>query len=1124
MDPVHGKYINLLQADSDRKTWAEFIEKVEKLGHTKAKGAYQANNTGNPSAYFKAEVANSPKVKELRKKYNVTAFGIEGIDQSNIVGQIISGAKVFLKETKEIATIGQGHKNEYGYPVVKKDGSVVRREMHEFVVLHENSDIEGLEYNPYAVCTSKVGREDYDKYERCVNHVKDAQTESTKKLSLDESLDAFLKKKDNLEEHHLHTREDKIAYILDRTKTSPAGQYEPAKLMDMSDEQLDALYRSIENDEHLSESQSMDEPYDNYEAWCDDLTELGPGLKYVDYPEGMKAVLKGKEVGKWDETAQIGYIYENPEEVQDWFDKDGNLDDNGAYDAAGHYYADRDIKEASAPLDEKKKVYYFEYYPHYSAGNLKGQAVMTLGELNQLYTYAAKDMDDEFQTLHDAIQKRAKGTLYWLAQYDLLQIKNLIKKLLSKGTVGNMTEEGSHAFSIVSMDAAEKKVREIEAKVAMDNFEEGKQTSSASYDDAEAYVLYLLNNRYEELFDTLGLDMPQELYGEQFENAFEEAKNLGIEYYMHHPEEIDFAVLHEAIKPKSYKGKDIKFIPIKDSAFILGTAYDPEMETMYLKFKTGAYEYFDVPEEVYEALLKAPSMGQFFHKNIRNVYAYDKVKTYMTPGRKPITENSEYDAAAEYVDYLLGGNWEELFNKLGMQVPQDMDAQDFIPTMEKAQALGIEYFTNHPEEIEYEKIQMNEGSLNYSHWRKEAEDFVAQHAGELDRADEAKYDIGNLDYNECLNAVKELGDEDIDYLYKKLKQNGTMDLDNQMNEIFGFDKDPKKIKEEVPAISDDSTDADSDMDAEIATNVDSTKEMFGANKYNDDFSDANDDADEDNMDSEEPEEETSDIPEIIDFRNTEEGLTFTPETEEYQALDKIYSDPELWADYTEMMSAAGIEVTCDDLTDAFKVTWSDADTDAEDDSETDLDLDEPTDSDDDDAVPAEDDEESEEIKEYLNESKKVKARFAVEEGAKNTVKKIVEGKGYTFITLRGSLKESKQPDIYELIVEKNGNRTSIVYDDNTNLKPWKWNRGEFQHLQECLDAIYIPFKKLVNETAQTDIDKQVIADRVKNDKLNEWAYKTDALPEEEKKRREERGYDIYEKIIDKDLSKRGFNR
>lgn len=194
MDPVHGKYINLLQADSDRKTWAEFIEKVEKLGHTKAKGAYQSNNTGNPSAYFKADIANDPKVKALRKKYNVTAFGIEGIDQSNIIGQIISGAKVFLKETKEIATIGQGHKNEYGYPVVKKDGSVVRRGMHEFVVLNEDSDIKGLTSNPYSANGSTVNRDENSLYERTLNGTKEVSAEPTKKLSLDESLESYFKK------------------------------------------------------------------------------------------------------------------------------------------------------------------------------------------------------------------------------------------------------------------------------------------------------------------------------------------------------------------------------------------------------------------------------------------------------------------------------------------------------------------------------------------------------------------------------------------------------------------------------------------------------------------------------------------------------------------------------------------------------------------------------------------------------------------------------------------------------------------------------------------------------------------------------------------------------------------
>lgn len=179
MDPVKGKYINLLQQDSDRKEWAEFISKIEKLKYKKGED-FISNNTGNPSAYFKADVANNAKVKALRDKYNVTGFGIEGIDQSNIIGQIISGAKVFLKEEKEICTIGVGHKNEYGHPVIKADGSTIRRSMHEFVVLNQNSDLEQLRKDPYAMRLES-------------KEVEQPVVKETKK-SLDESLEELFKK------------------------------------------------------------------------------------------------------------------------------------------------------------------------------------------------------------------------------------------------------------------------------------------------------------------------------------------------------------------------------------------------------------------------------------------------------------------------------------------------------------------------------------------------------------------------------------------------------------------------------------------------------------------------------------------------------------------------------------------------------------------------------------------------------------------------------------------------------------------------------------------------------------------------------------------------------------------
>lgn len=712
----------------------------------------------------------------------------------------------------------------------------------------------------------------------------------------------------SMNEHHLQTREDKISFILDKTKNHPAGQYDAAKLMDMPDEALDQLYGWIEKENHISESESSDETYSTFEDWCDAVvSQYGPEIDYRDVVGGMIARdAQGIDCGSWNKDKSEGIVYNNPEA--------------------------------------------------------------------------------------------------------------------------------------------------------------------------------------DEIFEAVA----------------------------------------------SYKTKDIKFTPTKDSSFIQGAAYDPEMETMYLKFKTGAYEYYDVPEVVYEELLKSPSMGKYFHANIRNVYTYAMCKKYDKSGRKPIRESEEYEAAVEYVDYLLGGDWEVLFDKLGMQVPQDMDATDFIPTMEKAKALGVEYFMSYPEEIEYAKIHMNEGSLNYSFWRNQAQEFIAQHAGELDRADEAKYDIGNLDYEECLNVVKELGDEDIDYLYKKLKDNSTINIDNRMNEILGLDKtkkamnenpniDPKDLTNDQdpttqPGFIHEEPSEDDDTVVPTGAEDDSTDEPQGADKFNADFSDANSDDDDTNFDEPEVADDSQDIPEIIDFRNTEDGLTFTPDTEEYKALRAIHDSPDnLWDEYVQLMKDAGVNVTCDDLTDAYKVTWSDeSDEDYFGDDNDEI-LDEPKDS-----VETSDDED---IKEYIQEHKgKVKARFPVEESAIKTVKKIVEGKGYNFVTLRGSLLESKQADIYELIVEKNGYKTSIVYNDATDIKPWYWNKAEFNHLQECLDTVYIPLRTLVNEDMAKEIDSDTTRQRVEQDKLNEWSRQTDKLPLEEAKRRAERGYDIYEKIVGEDLSKRGFNR
>lgn len=48
--------------------------------------------------------------------------------------------------------------------------------------------------------------------------------------------------------------------------------------------------------------------------------------------------------------------------------------------------------------------------------------------------------------------------------------------------------------------------------------------------------------------------------------------------------------------------------------------------TLEIEFKSGGiYQYYYVPEIVYRNLLSAPSLGKFFHYNIKEKYPYNKV-------------------------------------------------------------------------------------------------------------------------------------------------------------------------------------------------------------------------------------------------------------------------------------------------------------------------------------------------------------------------------------------------------------------------------------------------------------------------------------------------------------------
>jgi len=67
-------------------------------------------------------------------------------------------------------------------------------------------------------------------------------------------------------------------------------------------------------------------------------------------------------------------------------------------------------------------------------------------------------------------------------------------------------------------------------------------------------------------------------------------------------------------------------IPVNSStlAFI---GYDPDSATLQIEFKDGSlYEYFDVPQYVYDKLYSADSKGSYASKNIYKVYRQNRIR------------------------------------------------------------------------------------------------------------------------------------------------------------------------------------------------------------------------------------------------------------------------------------------------------------------------------------------------------------------------------------------------------------------------------------------------------------------------------------------------------------------
>jgi hypothetical protein len=64
----------------------------------------------------------------------------------------------------------------------------------------------------------------------------------------------------------------------------------------------------------------------------------------------------------------------------------------------------------------------------------------------------------------------------------------------------------------------------------------------------------------------------------------------------------------------------------KDSSFIKSIGWSSLAMTLVIEFKSGSiWAYHRVPKKVYESLISAPSVGNYFNLTIRDTYSSERI-------------------------------------------------------------------------------------------------------------------------------------------------------------------------------------------------------------------------------------------------------------------------------------------------------------------------------------------------------------------------------------------------------------------------------------------------------------------------------------------------------------------
>lgn len=66
-----------------------------------------------------------------------------------------------------------------------------------------------------------------------------------------------------------------------------------------------------------------------------------------------------------------------------------------------------------------------------------------------------------------------------------------------------------------------------------------------------------------------------------------------------------------------------EWIPTPQSSIMAGLCYDEASQTLIVEFNSGSrYNYYDVPQHVYDGMKSADSKGKYFNAEIKSIYRY----------------------------------------------------------------------------------------------------------------------------------------------------------------------------------------------------------------------------------------------------------------------------------------------------------------------------------------------------------------------------------------------------------------------------------------------------------------------------------------------------------------------